>query len=298
MTNNQLPAGCVVVGVDGSEHAQRAVTWAARQAALEGRRLAVVHSTEPTPARDAAWLDVQGIDYGELAHALAEAEAQTVEAACAHARQVVPGVEVLPRILHEDPRQALVDLSGDAHLLVVGSRGRGPLRSAVLGSVSASVARHAHCPVVVCRPSRGETAGVVVGADGSPGSRPVLEFAFEQASLRGLPLTVMHCFWDVLTATTGSGPADDSDLEDLRLLLAESTSGLQEKYPDVVVTRQLTRGLVDQCLADAAPAAELLVVGRSTPVGFDRFLHTSCALAVLERAHTTVAVVPETTEPR
>jgi nucleotide-binding universal stress UspA family protein len=80
----------------------------------------------------------------------------------------------------------------------------------------------------------------------------------------------------------------------LRVRLAESVAGLSEKYPDVPVTQDLARGLVDQCLADRTPDAELLVVGRADVRGWSRFLHVSCAMAVLERAHTTVAVVPET----
>ena len=139
-----------------------------------------------------------------------------------------------------------------------------------------------------------------MGADGGEASRPVLEYAFAQASLRRVPLTVMHCFWDVAAATGGKGVVqdDDKDLSDLRLLLAESVAGLAEKYPDVQVTQELARGLVDECLADLAPAAELLVVGRAERHGWSRFVHTSCALAVVERARTTVAVVPEHTHER
>jgi len=59
------------------------------------------------------------------------------------------------------------------------------------------------------------------------------------------------------------------------------------------VDLQLARGLVDECLLDQAPSAELIVVGRRHARGLDRFLYASCALAVLERATTTVAVVPE-----
>ena len=139
-----------------------------------------------------------------------------------------------------------------------------------------------------------------MGADGGEASGPVLEYAFAQASLRRVPLTVMHCFWDVATATRGKGvvPADDTDLSDLRLLLGESVASLAEKYPDVQVTQELARGLVDECLADRAPAADLLVVGRGDRHGWSRFVHTSCALAVVERARTTVAVVPEHTQER
>lgn len=68
----------------------------------------------------------------------------------------------------------------------------------------------------------------------------------------------MHCFWDVRVATDGAGPVGaEADLEDLHLLLAESVSGLQEKYPDVKVTRQLARGVVDVCLTDATPPTRL-----------------------------------------
>ena len=208
-------------------------------------------------------------------------------------------MDVVSALVDADPRLALTELSTEAHLVALGSRGRGPVRTALLGSVSASVARHAHCPVVVCRPPGDPTPSstrIVVGADGSAASRPVLEFAFEQASLRQAPLTVMHCFWEVLVATRGPGmvaASEPDDYSDLWLLLAESVAGFAEKYPDVEVTQELARGLVDQCLIDHAPDAGLVVVGRSPASGWSRFLHASCALAVLERAHTTVAVVPE-----
>ena len=58
MTKTLLPAGCIVVGVDGSDHATRAVAWAAEQASLEGRPLAVVHSTALNSVRGTSWQDV------------------------------------------------------------------------------------------------------------------------------------------------------------------------------------------------------------------------------------------------
>lgn len=299
MTRFGVPPGSIVVGVDGSEDAARSVTWAARQAVLERRVLAIVHSTDQLALRDRVWLDTQGIDHRELTAALREAARATVASAAERAAVAAPGVDVATALVDDDPRIALVDLSTEAHLLVLGSRGRGPVRTALLGSVSASVARHAHCPVVVSRPPDGATPAsnrIVVGTDGSAASRPVLEFAFGQASLLQAPLTVMHCFWDVLVATRGAGvvaAGEPEDLSDLRLLLAESVAGFAEKYPDVEVTQELARGLVDECLVDHAPDARLLVVGRSAASGWSRFLHVSCALAVLERARTTVAVVPE-----
>jgi nucleotide-binding universal stress UspA family protein len=240
------------------------------------------------------------MNHQELRTALRELGRAALTRACERLAVSAPGVEVTTALVDLDPRLALEQLSTEAHLVVVGSRGLGPVRSSLLGSVSASVARHARCPVVVCRPHDQAATGerVVVGADGSAASAPVVEFAFAQASLRGVPLTVMHCFWDVVAATAGPGVvplAEQADLSDLRLLLAESVAGLAEKYPDVAVSQELARGLVDDCLAGCSPDAALLVVGRAAAGGWSRFLHTSCALAVLERAGTTVAVVPEST---
>lgn len=273
MTSEVVRPGSIVVGVDGSEHAARAVAWAAAQASLERRPLALVHC-----ARSASGA-------GLLADAVRQASLAAAD------------LDVVAVQATDDPRDTLIDLSTDAHLLVLGSRGRGAVRSSVLGSVSASVSRGAACPVVVCRPPQGPVEDrILVGADGTRESLPVLEFAFAQASMRGLPLTVMHCFYDAAVVSTGPGvvPADDpEDLGDLHLLLAESVAGLGEKYPDVHVTRQLARGLVDICLAGHPPEAALVVVGSTPASGWSRFAHASCALAVLERTHTTVAVVPE-----
>lgn len=294
-----VPTGCVVVGVDGSDDSERAVTWAARQALLERRVLAIVHSTDHTILRDIALMDRQRMNSHELTAALRGLSQARLDRARERVSLTAPGVEVATALVDLDPRLVLEQLSTEARLVVLGSRGRGPVESALLGSVSASVARHTHCPVIVCRPpsqSPAATQGVIAGVDGSTASTPVLEFAFEQASLHGLPLTVMHCFWDVVVATRGPGvvpTAEQGDLSDLQLMLAESVAGLAEKYPDVPVTRELARGLVDECLAGHTPEAELVVVGRGDVRAWSRFLHTSCAMAVLERAHTTVAVVPE-----
>lgn len=285
------------MGVDGSEHAERAVVWAARQAALEGRDLDVVHSCEHALMRDTAWLDAQGINHAELVRALRSAAEAIVTEARNRATREAPDIEIRSHVVELDPRDALIDASVSAHLLVVGSRGRGPLTSLVLGSVSAAVARHAHCPVVVCRPPEDAPSGprVLVGADGTSASVPVIEFAFRQASLRGLPLTVLHCFFDAAAGTRPElvEPEEYSSYEDLRLLLAESVAGLGEKFPDVAVDLQLRRGLVDECLLGQAPTADLVVVGRTVAHGWSRYFTVSCAFAVLERAHTTVAVIPE-----
>lgn len=64
-----------------------------------------------------------------------------------------PDVDVSRRIVRDRPAAALVDESGRAQLVVVGSRGRGGFRGLLLGSVSQALLHHARCPVAVVRPT-------------------------------------------------------------------------------------------------------------------------------------------------
>ena len=266
--------GSVVVAVDGSEHAVRAVRWASEQAFLEHRRLTVVSVGDDARGR---------------------ADDAVAEALLLH-----PDLSVTASAVSGDPRQVLVEASAQAHLLVLGSRGRGAMLSLMLGSVSATVSAQAACPVIVCREvSVGDTRpGVVVGADATPESLPVLEFAYHQASLRRLPLVVLHSFWDAAAAVAAYHEArgeksDRPDLEDLRATLAQSVAGLAEKYPDVPVTLTLEHGFTDELLSPRHGGWDMIVVGRHPMTSVARLLTGSIATAVVERAHATVAVVPE-----
>jgi len=296
MTTSPITPGSIVVAVDGSKHAARAVSWAAEQAHLEQRPLAVVHAAGEGDVRTAAMASIEGARPGALPDVLHHARA-VVDDAVELARSLWPDLTIAAHPVIGDPRLVLVEASDHAHLIVMGSRGRGVFRSMLLGSVSAAVSKHAACPVVVCRPMpEGATAhGIVVGADGTPESVPVIEFAFRQASFRQLPLTVLHCFWDVAAAVSGVQEVDETveAAQDLRLLLSESIAGLSEKYPDVKVTLRLAHGLADEGLAHMADRWGLIVVGRHPVHTMSRLLSGSVSTAVLERAHCTVAVVPE-----
>ncbi len=300
MSTAEIPAGSVVVAVDGSTHANRAVSWAALQASLEDRPLAVVHAADAAAVRAVPWVAVAGTRHDDTQD-LHPAEQHLIEAAVELARQEHPRLRVDGHRVLGDPRRVVIDLSHRAHLVVLGSRGRGAFRSLALGSVSASVSRRAACPVVVCRPQQSGPLGqgVVVGADGTAESLPVIEFAFRFASLHDLPLTAMHCYWDVGEAVHAPGMRDPAPgLEELRLVLSESLAGLGEKFPDVRVDARLSHGLVDQVITDGERLWDLVVVGRHPRHTPARFLTSSMATAVLERAHTNVAVVPEAESPR
>lgn len=265
----------IVVAVDGSADSDRAVLWAAEQAWLERRPLVAVHVVrDDLPLiGSAAVMPLTSDDLLVAGRAVAE-----VAAAIATHRR--PGVSVEALAVLGEPRRILGEVSRDAHVLVIGSRGRGPVRSRLLGSVSAWVAEHAACPVVVCRPSNPGLVhnGVLAGVDGTAQSLPALEFAFREASLHDQPLTVVHSAWH-------DQPADR--------LLSESLAGFTERFPEVHVTRRLDHDLPEESLAADTERWDLVVVGRRADQGTVLPLRRSVSLSVLERSHTTVAVVPD-----
>ena len=297
MNTKHIPTGHIVVGIDGSTPALRAVQWGAEQAQLQGRGLTLLSATRhegPKPTTlhtvadgdDIVWTD-NALRTSRIhlrqAHAVADAIAPTVDVHSAS----MPG----------EPHHVLAGASETAHQLVLGSRGRGSVRSHLFGSVSAHVAKTARCPLVVVRPSVPGSLkdGVVVAADATAESAPVLEFAFQQASLHGVPLTVLHCVYDVAVSVTGmAGGYVEAlpDIDERARMLAESMAGLSERFPDVHVTREMARGLVEDCLAAHPRPWNLIVVGRH-PVHGLRWLAGTTAVDVLEHAKSPVAVVPQ-----
>ena len=292
-----VPTGTVVVGVDGSKSAEQALDWAIEEAALEHRPLTLVHALGPLGTSGTAWLDQAGVNQRDILDAMRSDGQALLDAARDRALGKAPQLVVHEVLRLVDPREALLDLSHDAAMIVLGSRGRGPVRSLVLGSVSVGVSRHASCPVVILRPHHVGVVrrGVLVGADGTERSRATLEFAYRQASLRRLPLTVIHCFWDAHGSTTGAHviPDQAEGYDDQRLLLAESVSGMTEKFPDVHVHTELARGLADDCLVRASGQMDMVVVGFHHAGAVSGIVYGSVASTVLEHASCVVAVVPE-----
>ncbi|SCL31250.1 universal stress protein [Micromonospora inyonensis] len=131
----------VVVGVDGSELSLVALGFAVERAAGRDAPLHVVRTWAPAQWR------AQGFDPDEAQ----AAERASLDESLRRWRESVPGLTVTTEVLAGNAASVLVEASRDAQLVVVGTRGRGGLRGALLGSVSQQVLQHAHCPVAVVR---------------------------------------------------------------------------------------------------------------------------------------------------
>ena len=139
---------------------------------------------------------------------LQEGAHRVTDHALAIAREMSPDLDIEVATPLRDARNALLESSTSASILVVGTRGRGPIRSLLLGSVSAAVADHASCPVAVVRPTDrdiDERSPIVVATDGGPASTAALEFAFELASTENRGIDIVECWstQDTIMDTVG-----------------------------------------------------------------------------------------------
>ncbi|MFI6780615.1 universal stress protein [Micromonospora sp. NPDC050276] len=137
----------VVVGVDGSESSQLAVRFGADEAALRDVPLVLVHVGPSGEGRTVP----EEVEESQAAY---QAEAVRLLAdASAAVRGEHPGLVVREHpVRAAGAAQGLIEASGSASLLVVGTRGRAGFAGLLLGSVSQAVIHHAHCPVLVAHP--------------------------------------------------------------------------------------------------------------------------------------------------
>ncbi|MGC0208702.1 universal stress protein [Streptomyces levis] len=295
----------VTVGLDGSPESRAAAEWAAREAALRGLPLRLVHVWEPVP-EPMAQAPLLGAETQQ--HWSERIPREAAEGL----RLRHPGVAVEMEHIHGRPVETLTEAAGRAELLVLGSRGLSGLGGFLVGSVGMAVIAHTDTPVVLVR--AGEQAAdeheddpagipsaatayrpVVLGLDTGRPHEAVIAFAFEEAARRGTALRAVHG-WSLPPYYAYGLPADLEFHAELgraeAAALAEVLRPWREKYPDVEVVEESRAGSPARQVVDASRAASLVVVGRRirrSPFG----AHIgSVTHAVLHHAVAPVAVVP------
>jgi nucleotide-binding universal stress UspA family protein len=286
----------ILVGVDGSSSALHAVRWAAGEGARRRSPVHLFHACVLPPLGPHA----TSVAMAAVTESLIEQGHYWLRQAKKQAPAAAPGIEVHTDLRVGGAAGELIDESAHARLVVLGSRGLGGFKGMLAGSVSVGVAAHGHCPVVVVRGRMPDdpppqTGPVVVGVDGSEVSAAAVEFAFEEAGLRGVPLVAVHTWVDVSVGETWSVLPFDIDwqevAEDERRLLAERMAGWREKYPDVEVRQQVIRDRPVRGLLAQAEGAQLIVVGSRGRGGLVGMGLGSTSQALLHHSVCPVAVV-------
>jgi nucleotide-binding universal stress UspA family protein len=281
------PTSAFLVGYDGSPDAGLAVNWAAAAASAHGRDLRVLVVAEPddmvlTPDWPPSWLaDIERQARGAVATA-APGSRSDPDRVVEH--QVGPAVAVLAAE------------SAHASLLVLGSRGHGMVRQALLGSVSTSLARRAHCPVVVVRPESHPGSGrVVVGHDGSESSRRALDFACRHALATGQRVTVLrahHLPAVVPVDKHGDVPPSLSrTLQDEERALSAVADEARARWPGLTIETDLFPVDAGTALVAASERASLVVLGVRSEHPLAEAVVGTISRRVLHEATCPVAVV-------
>ena len=244
----------VVVGVDGSVSAQGALAWAAAEASSRHCPLRIVHAFSWPMLSNP--LDMTFV--GDMNIGLQSAAEWILTEAESHAREVAPDIKVIANLFVGPAAPTLLNESQDADLVVVGSRGVGGFRGLLVGSVSATVAAHAPCPVVVVHPHGDGTAfpssptgRIVVGVDGSEISAAAIRFAFQQAARRHICITAVHAATPTRLHPSLRVPADIVDQID-RQLFAEAMESKRVLFPAIDVQTKLVHAHPAQALIDAS----------------------------------------------
>ena len=145
----------ILLATDGSEDAELALSTAVDMAGCTNSELHIVTAAQgsPDPVYATHEMGFRYETYEEAMTAVREDAQKTLDEQAAKIEEAGGEVAGAHLVTHERRDQAIVHLADEigAGLIVMGSRGLGGLKRALMGSVSDSVVRHAHCPVLIVR---------------------------------------------------------------------------------------------------------------------------------------------------
>lgn len=287
----------VVAALDGTDADEAVVDWAVDEADRAGASLHLVHVLD-TGMQFTAHDMLLG-EAPSLAARLDEVGRGVVTRATTRATNRKPGVDLSTQVQWGSPAGVLVGHAAKAKLLVVGSRPRGRIERAVLGSVALACVHHGRAPVVVV-PTGTEVRvprNVVVGVDGSPPSHRAADLAL---SVADGACAEVHCIvgWsvEVVDGTVVTEPGTDAWMTVQHRYTGVAQRSLElatSRHPGVQVSIDVRHAEPSRAVLEAAAEvdADLVVVGSRGFGGFRGLLLGSVAKRVLEGAQSVVAVV-------
>lgn len=293
--------GRILLATDGSPNSQQAAEVAAQVAKGLGSEVTVLCAI---PSISALAAPLEGEYYSRL---IEKADDTADKAVAAFKRAGVAAVAKEVPQGRASPVQTILEYVEEEKttLVVMGTRGLGGIKRAVLGSVSSAVAEHAACASMVVR-SEGKGQALVelvlAAVDGSPNGQRALEAAVELAKGVGAKLRVAHVvfvpslFWSMGvpgSAIPSQRIEDDAAAAGHKLLARAVEHAKRAGLEDVeeeLVTELVSpaQGLVQLAKSDGA---DLIVVGTRGNGGFKKLMMGSVANSVLHYAECSVLVV-------
>lgn len=287
----------IVVGVDDTAASRSAVLWAAEEAVLASTQLLIVHS--PEAVASARTPD----DLGVALHARNDVALAILDGCVALARAHQPSVVVRPLLSQAEPAQALIDVSAEARLLVLGSPRRPMGDMSLLASKRALVSARAHCPVVLLGPvstfsrPRG-VSRMVAGVADTPAGRAASAFATAEAIRRNVSLRLVHLESPVKPRPSGMPTRSAADSGLSAGFLTAEASAIRGRHPHLEVIVEHAQAEPAEVLPGYTDSSTILVIGCrhendrwSTRLG-------PVATSVVQRNRGAVVVVGRDGEPR
>ncbi|MBW5480552.1 universal stress protein [Streptomyces bambusae] len=286
MTGRGQGARDVVVGIDPAREWHLPLAWAADEAHRRRLPLRLVLAVPPQHDTRHAH-DTAGRT------ALRQAGSERLEQAREWVRERHPELAVSADLPDGFPTPVITGAARHARMVVLGSRRLGRVAEVLsAGSTVVPVAAKAPCPVVVVGDAPHTTQQppyVVAGIDGSAASAAALRFALDEADLCGATVRAVSVWQPPVFLLHD----EEAAIQAQRALLAETTAGLSEKYPDVRLTHEVLTGHPVEELARAAEHALAVVVGRRGRGGYSGMRLGSTVHGLLHRAHCPVITIPE-----
>lgn len=286
-----MDARPIVVGYDASPDSRAALGWALDEAGRTALPVRVVHvfdwyvGTMWVPPGPSAWPDTE-----------ARADVKAMLAIVVEeAHRTHPQVAVESAVLDGPTQVCLREASADAALVVLGARGTGGFAGLLIGSTAVSVSSRARCPVVVVRAETADAHGdLFVGVDGSPGSQPALEFAFERAATQQVALRVIRAWTPPSTRFVPRGLDLETIARAIHGELDDMIADWRQKFPQVNVSTQVHTGGAAAHLVAVSQTARLVVVGSCGRGSVNGTFLGSVSQQLVHHAHCPVAIVRET----
>jgi nucleotide-binding universal stress UspA family protein len=287
----------ILVAIDGSDDAKAAVAWLNRLPLPADHSVMILTAVLPP----IAFIDVDQVK--QARDAALDGARRLVEDTVSERR--VSGSAIRGEVVEGDARDAIVTTARDwgADLIVMGARGLGTVARFFLGSVSLATARHAPCPVLVCKGPPRELRAITVALDGSDHARRALNWLTSTLALspgtriRFIGVAERQRYPSsapaVLEATLRAAVAavESERRAALQAELAAAAESVSARLPSVE-TAVVTGTPADMIVQDVERgAADLVVLGARGIGGIERLLLGSVSETVLNHAACSVLIV-------